>query len=340
MEMLGLCHLKKTAYYRTIAKLREETNCLFQEHLDLNRSKMDLQNLVICIDAGWSSRGHYANECAFIIIDDKTGLLFDLIAVTRETFSGPSGNMEAEAARIFCEKHKNTINLISVVKDGDTKLAEIFKCAWERVTVLQDLNHLLKNVSKTFEKNEYKCIKETGNPIRQWIRSKIKHSWSSLELKIQIKLSFFHFLNYHEVCEHEKKTEDKYDFPKLNILEKQFLIETIGEIRDDINKYLELLKDNLKKIETKIINGYFTKKDKKYWYQICDQIQEKIDFFILKKIKLNHPNFQIFHQDEIEKINDYKITPQFEQLYKLIFDLSKRSEEFKMHVPQTNVKVL
>ncbi|KAJ6227746.1 hypothetical protein M0813_09649 [Anaeramoeba flamelloides] len=280
MEMLGLCHLKKTAYYRTIAKLMEETNCLFQEHLDLNRSKMDLQNLVICIDAGWSSRGHYANECAFIIIDDKTGLLFDLIVVTRESFSGPSGNMEAEAARIFCEKHKNTIKLISVVKDGDTKLAEIFKCAWKRVTVLQDLNHLLKNVSKTFEKNEYKCIKETGNPIRQWMRAKIESSWSSLELKIQIKLSFFHFLNHHEVCEHKKKTEDKYDFPKLNILEKQFLIEIIREIRDDINKYLVLLRNNLKKIETKIINGYFTKKDKKYWFQICDQIQEKIDFLI------------------------------------------------------------
>ncbi|KAJ6251896.1 hypothetical protein M0813_14752 [Anaeramoeba flamelloides] len=100
MEMLGLSYLKKSSYYRTIVGLIEETNILFQQHLKENRSKMDLKNLTICIDAGWSSRRN-ANECCFIVIDNKTKLLFDLIVITRDNYSGASGNMEAEAARIF-----------------------------------------------------------------------------------------------------------------------------------------------------------------------------------------------------------------------------------------------
>eukprot|EP01155_Anaeramoeba_flamelloides_P030623 Anaeramoba_flamelloidesa87139_36.p2 GENE.a87139_36~~a87139_36.p2 ORF type:complete len:129 (-),score=17.65 a87139_36:474-860(-) len=79
LEMLGVYYLKKTAYQQTVNNLMIETNILFQKHLASNRSKMDLKNLKICVDAGWSSRGHYANECAFIIIDKETGLLFDLI---------------------------------------------------------------------------------------------------------------------------------------------------------------------------------------------------------------------------------------------------------------------
>ncbi|KAJ6241297.1 hypothetical protein M0813_23489 [Anaeramoeba flamelloides] len=105
MEMLGLSYLKKSSYYRTIVGLIEETNILFQQHLKENRSKMDLKNLTICIDAGWSSRRN-ANECCFIVIDNKTKLLFDLIVITRDNYSGASGNMEAEAARIFVTSTK------------------------------------------------------------------------------------------------------------------------------------------------------------------------------------------------------------------------------------------
>ncbi|KAJ3426454.1 hypothetical protein M0812_28910 [Anaeramoeba flamelloides] len=85
MEMLGVYYLKKNAYYKTIDILIEQTNCLFQDHLKENRSKMDLNNLTICVDAGWSSRRN-ANECCFIVIDNKTKLLFDLIVVTRDNF--------------------------------------------------------------------------------------------------------------------------------------------------------------------------------------------------------------------------------------------------------------
>ncbi|KAJ6245175.1 hypothetical protein M0813_02288 [Anaeramoeba flamelloides] len=105
MELLGLSYLKKSSYYRTIRSLIKETNALFLKHLEENRIKMDLQNLTICIDAGWSSRRN-ANECCFIVIDQKTQLLFDLIVVTREIYSGASGNMEAEAAKIFVKSTK------------------------------------------------------------------------------------------------------------------------------------------------------------------------------------------------------------------------------------------
>ncbi|KAJ6227251.1 hypothetical protein M0813_09831 [Anaeramoeba flamelloides] len=56
MEMLGLYYLKKNAYYKTIDLLIRQTNILFQDHLKENRSKMDLNNLTICIDAGWSMK--------------------------------------------------------------------------------------------------------------------------------------------------------------------------------------------------------------------------------------------------------------------------------------------
>ncbi|KAJ6226058.1 hypothetical protein M0813_01026 [Anaeramoeba flamelloides] len=115
MELLGLSYLKKSSYYRTIRSLIKETNALFLKHLEENRIKMDLQNLTICIDAGWSSRRN-ANECCFIVIDQKTQLLFDLIVVTREIYSGASGNMEAEAAKIFCEKHKKKLIWLVLLK--------------------------------------------------------------------------------------------------------------------------------------------------------------------------------------------------------------------------------
>ncbi|KAJ6237044.1 hypothetical protein M0813_03451 [Anaeramoeba flamelloides] len=172
MEMLGLSYLKKSSYYRTIVGLIEETNILFQQHLKENRSKMDLKNLTICIDAGWSSRRN-ANECCFIVIDNKTKLLFDLIVITRDNYSGASGNMEAEAARFFCNKYKKGINLIGVVKDGDTKLAKIFEATWKSVKILKDLNHLLKNLREKIQKEStFTCVKKIKVSMTQWIRSK------------------------------------------------------------------------------------------------------------------------------------------------------------------------
>ncbi|KAJ6235875.1 hypothetical protein M0813_28437 [Anaeramoeba flamelloides] len=151
-----LLDLKKRIW---ILSCKIETSYLFQKHLEDNRSKMDLKNLTICVDAGWSSRRH-ANECCFIVIDNKTKLLYDIIVITRDVFSGASGNMEAEAAKYFCEKHKEKINLVGVVKDGDTKLAKIFEAAWNRVNILKDSNHLLKNIRKNIQENaNFKCIK-------------------------------------------------------------------------------------------------------------------------------------------------------------------------------------
>ncbi|KAJ3445099.1 hypothetical protein M0812_10963 [Anaeramoeba flamelloides] len=224
MEMLGVYYLKKNAYYKTIDILIEQTNCLFQDHLKENRSKMDLNNLTICVDAGWSSRRN-ANECCFIVIDNKTKLLFDLIVVTRDNFSGASGNMEAEGARIFCSKHRDYINLVGVVKDGDTKLSKIFSSVWQRVKILKDRNHLLKNVRKNIEQNsKFRCVKKIKTTLTQWIRSKSETSWSSLELKIYIEMSIFHYLNNHCCCEHQGKYTDRYKFPDLNIIDKNFFI--------------------------------------------------------------------------------------------------------------------
>ncbi|KAJ6234923.1 hypothetical protein M0813_28900 [Anaeramoeba flamelloides] len=202
MEMMGLSYLKKNSYYKTIDHLITKTNSLFQDHLKENRSKMDLNNLTICVDAGWSSRRN-ANECCFIVIDNKTKLLFDLIVITRENFSGASGNMEAEGARIFCKKHKNNINLVGVVKDGDTKLAKIFENVWNRVKILKDRNHLLKNLKKHIEENaKYRCVKNIKTTFTEWIRSKSVISWSSLELKLYIKLSLFHYIPYPHLIDH------------------------------------------------------------------------------------------------------------------------------------------
>ncbi|KAJ6252594.1 hypothetical protein M0813_14122 [Anaeramoeba flamelloides] len=246
MEMLGLTYLKKNSYQSTINQLIKETSYLFQKHLEDNRSKMDLKNLTICVDAGWSSRRH-ANECCFIVIDNKTKLLYDIIVITRDVFSGASGNMEAEAAKYFCEKHKEKINLVGVVKDGDTKLAKIFEAAWNRVNILKDSNHLLKNISKNIQENvNFKCIKNVSLPLTQWIRSKIGKSWSSLELKIYIKMSILHFLNIHDCCEHKMPYNDRYDFPPLNIIDKKYLREIKNKIQDEIENYLNILSKILK----------------------------------------------------------------------------------------------
>ncbi|KAJ6248422.1 hypothetical protein M0813_17616 [Anaeramoeba flamelloides] len=191
MEMLGLSYLKKNAYYKTIDMLIRETNGLFQKHIEENRKKMDLKNLIICVDAGWSSRRN-ANECCFIVIDNKTKLLFDLIIITREHFSGASGNMEAEAARIFCNKHKDNINLVGVIKDGDTKLATIFETTWKQVKIFKDLNHLLKNIRRHLKEiAKYRSVKKIITPLCRWIRLKCETSWSSLELSINIELINF-----------------------------------------------------------------------------------------------------------------------------------------------------
>ncbi|KAJ6248456.1 hypothetical protein M0813_17650 [Anaeramoeba flamelloides] len=63
--------------------------------------------------------------------------------------------MEAEAARIFCNKHKDNINLVGVIKDGDTKLATILKLLGNKINFIgwKCLMKLLKNVIFFNEKN-------------------------------------------------------------------------------------------------------------------------------------------------------------------------------------------
>ncbi|KAJ6234654.1 hypothetical protein M0813_29247 [Anaeramoeba flamelloides] len=282
MEMMGLLYLKKNSYQKTIDQLIKETNYLFQKHLEANRTKMDLKNLTICVDAGWSSRRH-ANECCFIVIDNKTKLLFDIVVITREIFSGASGNMEAEAARIFCERHKEKINLVGVVKDGDTKLAKIFEQAWNWVIILKDLNHLLKNVRKNIQDSaDFKCLKNTSLPLTKWIRSKAEKSWSSLELRIYIKMSIFHFLDIHDCCEHVMPYKDRYDFPPLNIIDKKFLHEKKNEIQREIENYLKILANNIQIVEAKLFSKKMKKNDRLYWMGVIDEIAEKKNFFFFK----------------------------------------------------------
>ncbi|KAJ6247591.1 hypothetical protein M0813_18225 [Anaeramoeba flamelloides] len=146
----------------------------------------------------------------------KKKKIIDLIVITRGNFSGASGNMEAEAARVFCNKHKDYINLVGVVKDGDTKLSKIFEATWNQVKILKDRNHLLKNVRKNIEENtKYRCVKKIKTTLTQWIRSKAEISWSSVELKIYIEMSIFHYLNNHCCCEHKGNYTDRYKFPQF-----------------------------------------------------------------------------------------------------------------------------
>ncbi|KAJ3436992.1 hypothetical protein M0812_19059 [Anaeramoeba flamelloides] len=240
---------------------------------------MDLKNLTICVDAGWSSRRD-ANECCFIVIDNKTKLLFDLIVITRANFSGASGNMEAEGTRIFYKKHKNNINLVGVVKDGDTKLAKFFENVWNRVKILKDRNHLLKNLKKHIEENaKYRCVKNIKTTFTEWIRSKSVISWSSLELKLYIKLSLFHYMNIHDCCEHTAKYTDRYKFPDLNIIDKNYLLEKKKKLQDLIQEYLNILEKNIKIVEEKIISKTMKKADKFYWIGVLEEIFEKKKFF-------------------------------------------------------------
>ncbi|KAJ6228277.1 hypothetical protein M0813_09105 [Anaeramoeba flamelloides] len=328
MEMLGLSYLKKSSYYRTIVGLIEETNILFQQHLKENRSKMDLKNLTICIDAGWSSRRN-ANECCFIVIDNKTKLLFDLIVITRDNYSGASGNMEAEAARIFCNKHKKGINLIGVVKDGDTKLAKIFEATWKSVKILKDLNHLLKNLREKIQKEStFTCVKKIKVSMTQWIRSKCKKSWHNLELKIHIQLSIFHFLNYHHCCDHIEKFQDRHDFPDLNIKDKRFLIEKKIKIQNNISNYLNILENNKEILEKKLLSKNETKRDRKHWKHVIDEINQKYNYFFEKKVNLYNNNINFLQESEIEEEKSFQLSPQLIELSNLIDELSDRSEVF------------
>ncbi|KAJ6234851.1 hypothetical protein M0813_28828 [Anaeramoeba flamelloides] len=329
MEMLGISYLKKNAYYKTIGQLIDVTNILFQKHLEENRSKMDLQNLTICIDAGWSSRRN-ANECCFIVIDKKTRLLFDLIVVTRETYLGASGNMEAEAARIFCEKHKKTINLVGVVKDGDTKLAQIYEAAWNNVEILRDLNHLLKNLREKIQKeSSFRCVKNIKVPITKWIRSKCETSWHKLELKIHIELSIFHFLNSHHCCDHSKSFKDHYDFPYINIKDKRFLIEKKIKIQNDIAKYLTILTNNIKNVKKKLfLKKQMKNEDKLHLEQVLNVINNKFNYFYEKNISLYHDDIHFLQESEKEEEEKYSLTPQLIELSNLIDELSDRAEEF------------
>ncbi|KAJ3429627.1 hypothetical protein M0812_24983 [Anaeramoeba flamelloides] len=234
MGMMGLAYLKKNSYQNTIDRLIEETKILSQKHLEANRSKMDLKNLTICVDTGWSSRRH-VNECCFIVIDNKIKLLFDIIAITSDIFTGASGNMEAEAARFFCQKHKETIKLVGVVKDGDTKLAKIFEEAWKRVKILKDLNHLLKNVRKILK-------------------------------MVQIS-------NIHDCCEHVMPHKDRYDFPPLNIIDKKFLLEKKNQLQDLIEKYLKILVNNIIIVEEKLNSKTMKRSDELYWMDVIEDLR-------------------------------------------------------------------
>ncbi|KAJ6246668.1 hypothetical protein M0813_01918 [Anaeramoeba flamelloides] len=192
---------------------------------------MDLKNLTICVDAGWSSRRH-ANECCFIVIDNKTKLLYDIIVITRDVFSGASGNMEAEAAKYFCEKHKEKINLVGVVKDGDTKLAKIFEAAWNRVNILKDSNHLLKILEKIFKRMQISnVLKIYDFPPLNIIDKKYLR-----EIKNKIQDEIENYLNI--LSKNIKIVEEKLNSNKMN---KKDELYWIGVIVDIANKKIFFL---------------------------------------------------------------------------------------------------
>ncbi|KAJ6254216.1 sh3 domain-binding glutamic acid-rich-like protein [Anaeramoeba flamelloides] len=65
--------------------------------------------------------------------------------------------MEAEAARIFCNKHKDNINLVGVIKDGDTKLATIFETTWK-----QDKFYWMEVLDEIIEKRDFFLMKKNN----------------------------------------------------------------------------------------------------------------------------------------------------------------------------------
>ncbi|KAJ6238258.1 hypothetical protein M0813_26226 [Anaeramoeba flamelloides] len=249
--------------------------------------------------------------------------------LAEEIFLGQVGIWKPKLLGFFCNKHKDYINLVGVVKDGDTKLSKIFEATWNQVKILKDRNHLLKNVRKNIEENtKYRCVKKIKTTLTQWIRSKAEISWSSVELKIYIEMSIFHYLNNHCCCEHKGNYTDRYKFPNLNIIDKKFLLEKKKKLQDLIEEYLVILKNNIKIVEDKLLSKTMKKDDKCYWLGVLNEINLKRDFFFLKKINLYQNNIEFVQESEIENQELYSLSPQLIELNDIIDRLSERSVEF------------
>ncbi|KAJ6240389.1 hypothetical protein M0813_24102 [Anaeramoeba flamelloides] len=327
MESLGLNYIRRTAYNNTLDVLIKKSHQLFKEHLRQNRKDMDLKNLTIRIDAGWSSRGYHARECVFVIVDDKTGKIFDLVVITRkDNYNDSSVMMEADAAKIFCKRHMGNITIVNVIKDGDTKLGSIFKSTWKEVELLADRNHLFKNMRKNLGNiKDFPFLKNIRISFTNWVRTCLVKSRNSLELHIRILLSLFHFIDDHEYCNHKKsKIKNKYQFSPLNTKDyihlKSYKKKIMALIRNLFGRF-ENTKDEL-------TEKYYVEKNDKIKIQIGKEIEiisNKIKEFKDLKRKLLENLDKKGKSQKNEKY--FEISPQLLKLEEIISEVGKFSHK-------------
>eukprot|EP01156_Anaeramoeba_ignava_P001930 Anaeramoba_ignava/a217153_36.p1 GENE.a217153_36~~a217153_36.p1 ORF type:complete len:350 (-),score=60.84 a217153_36:181-1230(-) len=178
---------------------------------------MDLNNLELRMDAGWSSRGYSANECSLLFEEINSGKAFDMIHITRrEGFLDSSRVMERGGVRKFGQKWKNQINLKKFIHDNDHGTFDEIKLWWKDCKEGLDRNHYGKNIRKRFNKKtgKLRSLQKISSSLYNWFLHCVKGCEGKPELFVeQFSIARNHYTNKdHSKCNHDSNYKPKYSW--------------------------------------------------------------------------------------------------------------------------------
>ncbi|KAJ6232464.1 hypothetical protein M0813_04987 [Anaeramoeba flamelloides] len=217
-EILNFNKMNEKHFYKYFKKITKAVDSIFEGLIKNNILKfnIDISNLRLKFDAGWSHRGHNAGECSYAIYEATNNCIFDVLTCNSQEFTGKSGEMESFLCEKFCK------NLIRFIKKSLTKEffeIEISVSVFHYVGYHELCQHNKENLKKIHFQNELDFLKEVENTCDQKI---IKDKMEKL-FDLLGKFSY----------------KTNYNFPLLQLEDTQLLKDYIYSIKNKTSKLLE-----------------------------------------------------------------------------------------------------
>ncbi|KAJ6254627.1 hypothetical protein M0813_12229 [Anaeramoeba flamelloides] len=325
-EILNFNKMNEKHFYKYFKKITKAVDSIFEGLIKNNILKfnIDISNLRLKFDAGWGHRGHNAGECSYAIYEATNNCIFDVLTCNSQEFTGKSGEMESFLCEKFCKNlivknfligennkknktKKPLYNLTHAIVDGDVKIKKIFQKYFPKCIIVIDLNHFIKNLRKKIQTSGYKIFKKISFPFTNWIRGLLKKSLTKEFFEIEISVSVFHYVGYHELCQHNKENLKKIHFQN----ELDFLKEVENTCDQKIIKdKMEKLFDLLGKFSYKtnynfpLLQLEDTQLLKDYIYSIKNKTSKLLEKYNIIQNKFKNKKLTSI---ELEKMFDYKI---------------------------------
>jgi hypothetical protein len=136
------------------------------------RQKMLLDS-IIGFDGSWSHR-RGAKECVVVFVDCRRTEIVDFEIIQKPKFGlgsnyeGPSNGMETAALQKLITRSKDNSTGVGCVRDCDAKASKAIRDAGWNVTESSDLNQIVKELDRKWQKMETGKLRGLQAKLRQW----------------------------------------------------------------------------------------------------------------------------------------------------------------------------